>query len=97
MFKKSKRKKQSAVVAAEQTPADALTPIVMVGATWAATKVAELIFKGVTGKQPPTASDDAEQVWKIAFWTGVVTASVTMAEVAVRRFLQATTNSSTKE
>ncbi len=93
MSKKTKRNKQkgNSQVSKAQTPADALTPVVMVGATWVATKLAEVVFKGVTGKQPPSANDDAEELWKIAFWTGVMTAAITMTEVGVRRLLQGST------
>ena len=93
MFSKAKRSKQQskAQFKVKQTPAEALTPVVMVGATWLATKLAEVVFKGVTGKKPPSANDESEEVWKIAFWAGVMTAAITLAEVGVRRLFQGPT------
>lgn len=69
-------------------PATAVTPIVMVGATWLATKVAETLYRSVTGKKPPSVNDAEEKVLNIALWTAGLTTAVTFAEVIVTRLFQ---------
>lgn len=69
-------------------PVAAVTPVVMVGATWLATKVAETLYRSVTGKKPPSITDAEEKVLNIALWTAGLTAAVTFAEVLVTRLFQ---------
>lgn len=70
---------------AASSPTSAITPLAMVGATWLATKLAQGVYQGVTGKDIPAAEDPEEKILNIALWTAVLTGAVTLAEVLVNR------------
>ncbi len=73
----------------DSEPVNALTPVLMVGATWLATKFAEQIYLRVTGANPPSVKDPEEKIIRIAIWTAVLTAAVTISEVVVERIFGA--------
>lgn len=80
-----RKKKQQQAKAQQVNP---LTPVVMLGATWLATQLAEVVYKSVTGKQPPRNSDPEEKLLNIAIWTAALTGVVTLTELAVNKFFE---------
>ena len=80
------KKKQKQTATPE--PIDPITPVVMIGATWLATQLAESVYKAFTGKRPPKADDPEAKLIQVAIWTAAVTGIVTLAESAVTRLFK---------
>lgn len=65
-----------------------LTPLVLIGATWAVTKVAEAVYEKSTGRPAPVKGSENKNASRNILWTLGLTAALALTEFAVTQILE---------
>jgi hypothetical protein len=65
-----------------------LTPFVIMGATWAVTKIAESIYQKSTGRPAPVKGSENKNASRNVLWTLGLTAALAITELAVTQILE---------
>ena len=65
-----------------------LTPFVIMGATWAVTKIAEAIYQKSTGRPAPVKGSENKNASRNVLWTLGLTAALAVTEIAVTQILE---------
>ncbi len=65
-----------------------LTPIILIGATWAVTKIAETVYEKSTGRPAPVKGSENKNASRNVLWTLGLTTALALTEFAVTQILE---------
>lgn len=65
-----------------------LTPLVLIGATWVVTKIAETVYEKSTGHPAPVKDTQSKNAPRNVLWTLGLTAALAITELVVTQILE---------